>query len=277
MNRKQFFVYLILSFIGGCTFLSNDRVVIKIKGSETMLGLTKRLALEYSKENPQIDFVVEAGGTAAGIKALVASEIMLSTASRNLEPEEIKLVSEKYGSIGVSTSIARDALCIYVNKNNPLESLTLQEIKRIFLGEINNWSGFGWIDKPINVYLRNGSSGTLQLFQKLVLENEQFVNSSKSFNTNESLHQAVASNIYSITFSGLVKDISCKIISVDNIQPNSSNVLSGYYPLSRYLHFHTLNPPEGEIRKFINWVLSAKGQKIIEEEGFYSLFNYSID
>ncbi|KAF0153198.1 MAG: phosphate transport system substrate-binding protein [Ignavibacteria bacterium] len=262
---------------GGCTFLYNDKVVIKIKGSETMLILTNRLALEYSKENPKINFVVEAGGTAAGFKALVANEIMISTASRNLEPEEIKLVSDKYGSIGVSTSIAKDALCIYVNRDNPLESLTIQEIKKIFLGQITNWNELGWIDNPINVYLRNGTSGTLQLFQKLVLENEQFVSSSKQFNSNESLQQAVANDIYSITFSGFVKNSNCKIVSIENISPDSTNVLRGYYPLSRYLHLYTLKQPEDEIKKFINWVLSPKGQNIIEEEGFYALFNYSLD
>lgn len=276
MKRRYFFIF-ILALIGGCTFFTNSRIVIKINGSETMLSLMKRLTNEYSKEEQNIEFIVNPGGTAAGIKSLVANETMISMASRNLEPDEIKLVSEKYGTIGVSTLIAKDALCIYVNKSNPINTLSMQEIKEIFVGRITNWKELGWVDKPINVYLRNNSSGTRQLFQKLVLGNEKFLNGSKDFNTITSLLNAVEDDIYSITFSGLVKDTNSKLVSIENIFPNREHVLNGYYPISRYLYFHTLNPPEGEIRDFFNWVLSKKGQNIIEEEGFYPLFTYILD
>lgn len=275
---RIFLSALTLSIIfSGCGALSPGNTVIKIKGSETMFNLTKKLAEEYSKENPQIIFTVEGGGSGAGIRSLVANEIMISTASRNLEPDEVKLVAEKYSTVGVSTSIAKDAVCIYVNKNNPISNLTIEQIEGIFSGRITNWVNLGWEDKTINVYLRNVNSGTLQLFQRLVLKDQLFVGTSKSFNSIYELQQAVERDEFSITFSGLVKGTKCKITSVENIEPSNLNVVSGYYPLSRYLHFYTLNPPEGEIKKFVDWVLSAKGQKIIDEEGFYSLYNYSLD
>lgn len=277
MKRIIVVILLIAGISGGCSFLSSSKTVIKIKGSETMLNLTRRLANKYSIENPLTDFIVEGGGTGAGIKSLVANEIVISTASRNLEPAEIKLVSEKYGTIGVSTSIAKDALCIYVNKNNPISNLTLEEVKGIFSGRITNWEQLGWKNKEIKVFLRNHFSGTLQLFKHIVLEDHEFAGSSKSYATITELQRAVESDEFSVTFSGLVKNTKCKIISIDNIMPTNSNVVKEYYPLSRYLHFHTLNSPENEIKKFIDWVLSAKGQKIVEEEGFYSLYNYSLD
>ncbi|OGU67041.1 MAG: hypothetical protein A2499_09090 [Stygiobacter sp. RIFOXYC12_FULL_38_8] len=268
---------ILILAVSGCSILGPSNTVIKIKGSETMVNLTRRLTKEYSKENPNTSFIVEGGGTGAGIISLVANEILISTASRNLEPEEVKLVAERYGTVGVSTSIAKDALCIYVNKANPITNLTTEQLVRIFSGKITNWKMLGFADRTINVYLRNNSSGTLQLFKKLVLKESQFANSAKSYDTIAELQSAVEKNEYSITFSGLVKDTKCKIISIENIEPTNINVVSGYYPLSRYLHFYTLKQPEGEIKIFIDWVLSAKGQKIIDEEGFYSLFNYSLE
>lgn len=276
--KKTIILFCFLSLINsGCSFFTLDKTVIKIQGSETMFNLTKRLIAEYSKENPSIDFIVEAGGTGAGIKALVANEIIISTASRNLEPAEVKLLSDNFGSIGVSTSIAKDALCIYLNESNPVSNLSLDQVKEIFSGSITNWEKVGWKNKVINVYLRNTSSGTLQLFKRLVLEDHEFVGSSKSFNSIADLHNAVELDECSITFSGFVRDTKCRIISIDNIEPTKDNVISGYYPLTRYLFFHTLNLPEGEVKKFIDWTLSVKGQSIIEKEGFYSLYNYSLD
>lgn len=276
MRRRDIF-FFILVLIGGCTFFTNYKIVIKINGSDTMLRLIKRLTQEYSKEVKNIEFIVNPGGTGAGVRSLVANETMISMASRNLEPDEIKLVSEKYSTIGVSTLIAKDALCIYVNKSNPINTLTMQEIRNIFLGNISNWKELGWVDKPINVYLRNSSSGTRQMFQNLVLENENFLNNSTDFNSITDLLQAVEDDIYSITFSGIDKNTNCKLVSLENVFPIKENVYSGYYPLSRYLYFHTLNPPEGEIREFFNWVLSEKGQIIIEEENYFSLFDYKLD
>jgi len=276
MKRLSLILFIIIC-LNGCTFFTGNNNVLKIKGSETMLDLINRLVSRFVEENPNISFVVEAGGTAAGIRALVEKEIMISTASRNLEPEEIKLVSERHGTVGVTTSIAKDALCIYVNKKNPIESITQQQIKNIFLGRITNWKEIGWIDKPINVYIRNNSSGTLQLFQKLVLENESFTPLAKPFDSISSLQNAVENDEFSITFSGFVKGTNCKIVSLDDIFPNNTNVISGYYPLTRYLQLHTLNPPEGATKIFINWVLSKKGQNIIEEEGFFPLFEYLME
>ncbi len=276
MRRRDIF-FFILVLIGGCTFFTNSKIVIKINGSETMLRLIKRLTQEYSKEVKNIEFIVNPGGTGAGVRSLVANETMISMVSRNLEPDEIKLVSEKYSTIGVSTLIAKDALCIYVNISNPINTLTMQEIRNIFLGNISNWKELGWVDKPINVYLRNSSSGTRQMFQNLVLENENFLNNSTDFNSITDLLKAVEDDIYSITFSGIDINTNCKLVPLENIFPIKENVYSGYYPLSRYLYFHTLNPPEGEIREFFNWVLSEKGQIIIEEENYFSLFDYKLD
>jgi phosphate transport system substrate-binding protein len=264
-------------WITGCNILYRTNTVIKIKGSDTMLSLTKRLTEEYSKENENVKFIVEGGGTSAGIKSLSHKEIELATTSRNLEPSEVKFLAEKFGTVGVSTSIAKDALCVYVNKINPINNLSLKEIKEIFTGKISNWKELGWIDGKISVYIRNNNSGSLHMFKRIVMEDDEFNSKVDSLESNIALHNAVQMNKSAITFSGIFKSSGCKKISVDNISPTNDNINSGYYPLARYLHFYTLNTPQGEIKKFIDWVLSSRGQKIIEEEGFYSLFNYSLD
>ena len=116
-----------------------ERTSIKIKGSDTMLYLTKQLAEEYMKKNTAVSIYVEGGGTAAGIRSFVIGETDICTASRTFKGEEVKILADHFKSVGISFIIAKDALTIYINPENKVRNFTLEQLKQIFTGKITNW------------------------------------------------------------------------------------------------------------------------------------------
>ena len=164
----KYFIILLLIF-NSCSFRPVETNEIKIVGSDTMLELTSNLAEHYMKENPGISIIVEGGGTAEGIKALIKNQTDICTASRNLKPDEAKLLADYYGSLGLVFLIAKDALSIYVNPNNPVKDLSINQLKDIYSGKTNNWAKLNGKDALIIPVVRNPNSGTYLYFMEHVL------------------------------------------------------------------------------------------------------------
>lgn len=274
MKYKILIIFFSFIFFS-CSSTSVRIGEIKIKGSNTMLHLVQQLAEEYRKERPGIFISVEGGGTGLGIKALIENEVDISNASRNLGPEEIKLIADKFGSVGVSTFIARDGIGIFVNKNNPLNDLSVSDLKKIYLGEIKNWNELGGMNQNILPVARNDVSGTAAHFRTRILDDLNFAKSVIIESRVEEILTLIEENENAIGFSGLGYKSNCKLISIDGIYPTEENIKNMNYPLNRYLHFFTINSPTGIIKDFIDWVLGPKGQKIIKEFGFVSLYDFS--
>jgi phosphate transport system substrate-binding protein len=271
MKRIVFFISILL-VLCSCSSTPIKVALIRIKGSDTMLKLMEALTAEYRKSNPGIFFTVKGGGTALGINALINSDVDICAASRTFEPNETKLLAEKYGTIGISTSIARDAVCILVNKANPITSIKLSRLKDIFTGKLKDWSYLGINENPIVLVRRNDNSGTALHFKMRVLEGEEFESSSIVQSTVEELLEFIEENPNAIGFSGLIHSKDARIIAVDDVLPTKENVKNGRYPLSRYLHLYTISTPTGAVKDFIDWIISPAGQKIIEGVGFIPLF-----
>jgi phosphate transport system substrate-binding protein len=271
MKRIVFFISILL-VLCSCSSTPIKVALIRIKGSDTMLKLMEALTAEYRKSNPGIFFTVKGGGTALGINALINSDVDICAASRTFEPNETKLLAEKYGTIGISTSIARDAVCILVNKANPITSIKLSQLKDIFTGKLKDWSYLGINENPIVLVRRNDNSGTALHFKMRVLEGEEFESSSIVQSTVEELLEFIEENPNAIGFSGLIHSKDARIIAVDDVLPTKENVKNGRYPLSRYLHLYTISTPTGAVKDFIDWIISPAGQKIIEGVGFIPLF-----
>lgn len=266
-------ILILISFvIDSCSSTPTKVALIRIKGSDTMLKLMEALTTEYRKSNPGIFFTVKGGGTALGVNALINNEIDICAASRTLEPNETKLLAEKCGTVGISTSIARDAVCILVNKTNPLTSVKLSQLKEMFTGKLNNWNYFGLNNNPIVLVRRNDNSGTALHFKIRVLEGEEFDDSIIVEPTVEELLEFIRENNNAIGFSGLIHSTYARIIAVNEILPTKENVKNGRYPISRYLHLYTISTPVGAVKDFIDWIISPTGQKIIESAGFIPLF-----
>jgi len=246
---------------------------IKIKGSDTMLYLTNLLARDYMKNNSNISIYVEGGGSATGIRALSEGTIDICTASRTLKGEEVKELADKYRTVGMSTLIAKDALSIYVNINNPIDNVSSDQLKNIFECETANWKELGWKKEKIIRAGRNPNSGTYLYFKEHILGGDNYCDDIEIKPTTASIVKFVSENIYSIGYGGIgyVTD-SVKCLKINGIAPSEGSVIDDSYPISRYLHFYTLRQPAGEVKKFIDWVISDEGQRIVEESGYIPIW-----
>lgn len=275
MKFRLLIIFLTSFIFFSCGATSIKTGEIRIKGSDTMRLMVKKLAEEYMLEHNEIHILVEGGGSGLGIKELINNEIDICTSSRDLEAEEVKLIAKKFGSIGISTLIARDGIGVFVNKSNPVKNLSMEELRKIYLGEIANWNAINGQDLSILPIARNDFSGTALHFKTRVLHGQDFSETVDIESNLEKLFNRVKSNTNAIGFSGLGYQSDCKLVSINGVFPFEENIKDLTYPLSRYLHFYTISPPSGLIKSFIDWVLSPKGQKIIKEFGFVSLYSFS--
>ena len=251
----------------------NIMQTIRIKGSDTMLYLTNLLAREYMKSNPHISIYVEGGGSATGIRALGEGTIDICTASRTLKGEEVKVLADKYRTVGMSTIIAKDALSIYININNPVDNISTAQLKEIFQCKTKSWDQLGWKKENIIPVGRNPNSGTYLYFKEHILDGEDYCEDIQIKPTTKSIVKFVSENIYAIGYGGIgyLTD-SVKSLKINGITASEETVIEGVYPISRYLHFYTLRQPEGEIKKFIDWVISEEGQKLVRESGYVPIW-----
>lgn len=266
---------LIISGYSGCFFKPSEQVVLKIKGSDTMLFLTSSLAKEFMKKNPSISIYVEGGGTKSGIEALAKGKIDICTASRNLKFDEIQVISDEFRSVGVTILIAKDALSIYLNPKNPIEKLTLNDVRNIFTCKISNWKEIGGNDKSIRVLNRSLNSGTYLYFKEHVLMNEDYCYDIETIPTTEEIIKIVSQDEYAVGYGGIGYSDGIIHAAINDVYPTEEDVRNEKYPLSRYLMFITLTMPADNIKIFIDWVLSPEGQLIVKQAGFIPLWERS--
>lgn len=262
---------IILSFINCSPFSHRKAEIVRIKGSDTMLILATRWAEEYMKLNPDVSVYVEGGGTEKGVAALIKGKADICAASRPLRAQEARLLAEKYRYIGISHLVAKDALSIYLHPENPVQNLSLTQLKQIFRGAITNWNQVGGNNDPILVLIRSPNSGTYLYFNEHVLEGEPYSQFAQVMPTTSAVVKTVAENKEAIGYGGIAYGITLKHCQIDEIAPTEENVRNDTYPIIRYLYLYTTNTPRGAVKSFIDWVLKD-GQKTVTEVGYISLW-----
>lgn len=273
--KQLLLLILQISFIAGCSSRIGDNVVITIKGSDSMLQLTENLANEYMNKNSGISIHVAGGGTAAGIKSLIKGDIDICTASRNLKPEEAKSLAEYYHSVGLFYLIAKDALSIYVNPKNPVKYLSLENLRKIFEGKITNWKELGGKNQKIIPLIRNLNSGTHLYFKEHVLEAGNYSDDAIVKPTTPEIIEYVEQNENAIGYGSMGYQGNIFRVRIEGIEPSEENARNDTYPITRYLHFFTANVQRGQVKKFIDWVLSPEGQAVVKQSGFIPLWEIS--
>ncbi len=270
-----------LIFIGLLIFFACKKESLIIKGSDTMVNLVSALVEEYLKENPKANISVMGGGSGVGIAALINKEIKCANSSRDLKEEE----KEKLKANGVNyleIPIGYDLLAIIVNEKNPIESLTIAQLKDIYQRKVKNWKEVGAFQYEISLYGRNPASGTYEFFKEIVLKGD-YSPEMKQMAGTAAIVDAVSQDIGGIGYVGIgyIKDIKgIKTVKIKNekdgkyYSPLDKENLKNY-PLSRPLYHivdkNYLFSSGGKIlRDFIKWELE-KGDKIIEEVGFVPL------
>ena len=250
---------------------------ITVKGSDTMVILGQRWAETYMNANPGQIIMVTGGGSGTGIAALINGTTDICQASRAMKPDEKLKLRDRFQTMGVEIPVARDGVAVYVNDANPVPSLTLAQLRDIYLGKITNWKQVGGKDATILLYGRENSSGTYGFFKEHVLENRDFSDRLQALPGTSAVVNAVARDVNGIGYGGAayakgVREVPLKKDDKSPaIAPALQNVTNGSYALSRYLFFYTRQKPAGDVKKFVDWILSPAGQKIAGDVGYYPL------
>jgi phosphate transport system substrate-binding protein len=262
-----------------------QRGMVQIKGSDTLINLVQRLSEVYMDKNPGNYIAVTGGGSGTGIAALMNGKTDIANASRLMKPKEITNAMNR-GVDPKRVVIALDGLSVIVNGDNPVTKMTMDEIGKIFRGEVTNWSELGGDNRPINLYGRQSNSGTFVLFRDMVLKGD-YSPRMKRMNGNSQIVEAVKADKTGIGYVGVGYVKNAKGIWVvkvaahagapyaDPLNPN--DVKTGKYPIARPLNQYLDGSPTGAVRDFIAFELSPEGQRIVEEEGFFPIPKEYID
>jgi phosphate transport system substrate-binding protein len=194
-----------------------------------------------------------------------------------MKPEEKNNVKEQRHAEAVETPVALDALAVYLNKDNAIEHLDMDQLGRIFRAEITNWKDVGGKNAPILLYGRENNSGTYVFFKEHVLKNADFAERYQALPGTAAVIDAVQKDAGGIGYGGIgyAKDVKTIAVAKESgaspIAPKMENVLNNSYPLSRELFWYTAGTASGSMKDFVDWVLGPEGQKIVTEVGYYPL------
>jgi phosphate transport system substrate-binding protein len=245
---------------------------IKIKGSDTMRILSARWAEEYMLTHKDISIYTEGGGSLQGIKALINGEIDICNASRPMLPSEVRQLAENHNKLGIAHLVAKDALSVYTNPANPVRSLTIADLKKIFTGKAKNWKEFNGPNMAIHVINRSPNSGTFLYFREHVLNDQPYLSSATiKYSTQEVVNEVVADSA-AIGYGGTAYGGEVIHIKINGVAPSIENVNNGQYPIVRYLYLYTTDTPTGHIKEFIDWILDKPGQTVVAKVGFIPLW-----
>jgi len=273
--KKLSIAFFVSIMIVGCS-ASKNSFEVKISGSATMKNALNSLAAEYMNENHNSAIVIESEGSNVGIEKLINGEADICAASRNLNSNEIYELVKKKKAIGMFYLVARDAILLIKSPNLKIDNLTIEQTREIFSGKVSRWESLGDDTGKIFVALRNPNSGTRYYFKNFILENEDFTENGKIFLSNEEINEFVKRNQNAIGFTTFnsIKNEKEIILKLNGVFPSEENIMNEKYFLVRRLYLIVSKEPEGEIKKFINWVLGPKGQKIIKEAGYIPAWKY---
>ncbi len=250
---------------------------ITVKGSDTMVVLGQRWAEEFMKKHPKITIQVTGGGSGTGISALINGTTDVCEASRAMKDAEKKQLAEKAGAPPIETPVARDGLSVYVNDTNPINELTMAQLKGIFTGKVKSWKELGGPDAAIIPYSRENSSGTYVFFKEHVLDNADYTPRAQAMPGTAAVVNAVVKEKFGIGYGGAAYAKGIKVIKVKKdaaapgVAPSDATIKDGTYPLSRPLFFYTRAKPSADIKTFTDWVLSRDGQAIVVKVGYFPI------
>ena len=264
-------------------------------GSDTLNNLMAFWVESFNKQYPNVKIQVEGKGSATAPPALIEGTAQLGPMSRDMKGEEIDKFEKKYGYKPTKVAVAIDCLAVYVNKNNPVKELSLEEVDGIFSStrkwggkDLTTWGQAGlkgeWASKPFSLYGRNSASGTYGYFKEHALNKGDFRNTVKEQPGSSAVVQGVTNDRFAIGYSGIgymtsgVRAVPLSMKGRLNDQafaPTYENALNGKYPMARFLYIYVNKHPKKGLdpltKEFLTFVLSKQGQEIVIKDGYYPL------
>ena len=261
---------------------ANAQGMIQVKGSDSEVNLVQRLAEVFMQKNPGVNISVTGGGSGTGIAALINKQTDIANSSRELNVKEEE-AAKKADVTPFRVVFATDAVSVILHPENPVAKLTIDQLGKIFKGEIANWKEVGGPNLKISLYGRQSNSGTYVFFREFVLKGD-YSQRMKSMNGNAQIVEGMKRDKagvgyvavgYVVGQTGEVKP-GIKILKVaadDKAEAFSpakmENVMSGKYPISRPLNQYLNGKPTGELLEFMKFQIGPVGQEIVKKQGFF--------
>jgi len=279
-GKKIAVVSLISFFLAGTAKAEDLKGSIQIKGSDTMVNLGQAWAEEFSKANPGVNAAVTGGGSGTGIAAMIAGTTDIAISSRTMKEKEINKAKQN-GIEPFEIRAALDGLAVVAHPSNPVSQLTIDQLADIFTGKIKNWKEVGGNNLQIVILSREINSGTHVYFKEHVLRKgdeksvEEFSPMALLMSSSQAIAEEVSQNPNAIGYYGMgYISQKQKVISVAKdanspyIGPVMENVQDNSYPISRPLLLYTKGQPQGIVKAFVDFALSAEGQEIVKKTDF---------
>jgi phosphate transport system substrate-binding protein len=270
-------VYIALALFISGSAIQAQKTSFKIKGSDTCLPLIQKESENFMKKNANTSIMVTGGGSGVGLGALITGTTDVAMASRKMKLDE-KLKMQDAAKAFKEKIFANDALSVVVNPSSKVSQLTREQLEGIFTGKIKNWKEVGGDDMPFVLYSRETSSGTYEFFKEHVLGGKNFASSALLMPATGAIIQSVSQTKGAIGYVGLAyvdKSVKALKVSYDKgktyVSPSIENAKNKSYPITRPLYIYYLNTVEKTVTPFIDYILSAEGQKTVETEGYVPL------
>ena len=239
---------------------------IKISGGTAHIPVMKDAAKQIMSVNQDIRISIAGGGSGVGIKQVGEGLVDIGNSGRKPTDDE----TQKYGLKLFQWAI--DGVGVVVNPKNPVKKLSTLQLTEIFSGKIVNWKALGGPDKPINVYTRDNSSGTREVFWEKALDKGEITDKANVVVSNGAMKTAVANDPYGIGYVSVGHmDNSTAPVTLDGAEPTIDNVKNGSYKIARGLFSNTKGEPKGLVKKFIDFLFSPEGQELVTRNGFISV------
>ncbi|MBF0569879.1 MAG: phosphate ABC transporter substrate-binding protein [Candidatus Omnitrophica bacterium] len=246
-----------------------ERIVLE--GSTTVLPIAQKAAEVFMQTNPNADISVRGGGSGVGISSLLAGTCTIGDSSRPIKDTELDQ-ARTYGKDIKSHIIAMDGIAVIVNPANGVGALSKKQVKDIYTGKISDWSEVGGAPGKIVMVSRDSSSGTFEAFGTLVLGGQKVRSDAVMQASNQAIASIVAKTPGAIGYVGLgFLSVEVKALNIDGVAPSKDTVLSGKYSIGRPLFMYTNGDPQGLAKDLIDFIKSAEGQKLVDEQGFVPL------
>lgn len=266
--KKLLALVAILGLSTGLAACGNDSAggeastpaTVTFSGSSSVNALMETLEPAFETENDTIDLKVSASGSSDGIKAAKEGSVDFGMSSRDLKTEEKSGVTEQV--------IALDGIALITNSNNPVQDLTIEQVAKIYTGEITNWSEVGGEDLPIAVVARESASGTRGAFEEIIGIKDQMTTNAKEFNGTGGVKAEVAQNPNAIGYISLGSvDDTIKALAIEGAEATAENVGNGTYLIARpfILVYQEDNLSEAA-QQFLDWTTTPEAQELVAED-----------
>lgn len=274
-------IFTSIAVLVSCFSNESKYIALRVRGSDSEVNLVQSIAENFMDQDSLVSVGVTGGGSGAGIASLVNNKTDIANSSRKITDEEIKIARER-GVEPYEIIFAQDVLAIIVNENNPIQSLTLEELGKIYSGELTNWKELGGNDEKIMLYGRQSSSGTYIFFREFIVKTE-YDQSMIGMSGTAQIVEAIRADKTGVGYvsSGYLDESVQTGLKVVEIQKDATttayspldkeNVISGNYPITRPLMQYTNGKPKGKLLEFILYQFTPEGMDIIENNGFYPI------